>query len=131
MAKRTIDVCGALIEKDGKFLVAQRKYADRFGGLWEFPGGKIEDGESKEAAMRRELDEELGIDVEVGRLAIITEDEIPEMKIIFHLFNCAIKKGEPRAIDCQDVKWVTAEELRGLKLAPVDIKIKDWLLERR
>jgi len=129
MAKRIIDVCGALIERGGKLLVAQRKHADSFGGLWEFPGGKIEDGEQKEAAMRRELDEELGIDVEVGKLALVTEDEIPEMKIIFHLFECAIRRGEPRPIDCQDVKWVTLEELGGLKLAPIDIKIKDWLLK--
>jgi mutator protein MutT len=131
MAKRIIDVCGALIEHEGKVLVAQRKYADRFGGLWEFPGGKIEDGESKEQAMRRELDEELGIDVEVAGLALVTEDEIPDLKIIFHLFQCTIKKGEPRPIDCQDVKWVTLEDLGGLKLAPVDIKIKNWLLERQ
>lgn len=130
MAKRIIDVCGALIEYGGKMLVAQRKYNDRFGGLWEFPGGKIEDGEAKEAAIRRELDEELGIDVEVGRLVLVTEDEIPEMKIIFHLFECSIKTGEPQAIDCQEVKWVTLEELEGLKLAPVDIKILKWLKER-
>lgn len=131
MKKIVKDVVGALIEKDGKFLVARRKEDDTFGGLWEFPGGCVEHKEDKKDALEREIQEELGIEVEVGRLAIVAEDEIPELKIIFHLFDCAIKKGEPRPVDCQDVKWVTLEGLKGLKLAPIDIKIKDWLLERR
>lgn len=130
MAKRIIDVCGGLIEQGGKFLVAQRKYNDRFGGLWEFPGGKIEDGESKEIAIKRELDEELGIEVETGKLALVVEDEIPEMKVIIYLVECYIKRGEPRPIDCQDVKWLTLDEIKLLKLAPADYKIVKWLEER-
>jgi mutator protein MutT len=130
MAKRIIDVCGGLIEKDGKFLVAQRKYNDRFGGLWEFPGGKIEDGESKEAAIKRELDEELGIEVETGGTVLVVEDEIPDLKIVIYLIECSVKRGEPRPIDCQDVKWLTLDEIKMLKLAPADYKIVNWLENR-
>ena len=131
MDKKIIDVCGALIEREDRMLVAQRKWGDMFGGLWEFPGGKVEPGEAKESAMKRELEEELGIEVEVGKLILVAEDETPEFRIIFHLFECIIAKGEPRPIDCQNVKWVTLGELPGLKLAPVDMKISDWLSERR
>jgi len=124
------DVCGALIEKDGKFLVARRKLNDSFGGLWEFPGGGLEPGEGKKQCLEREIKEELGLDIKVLRLIRVFGDEIPGLKINVFLFQCGIKKGIPRPLDCLDVRWVSLEQLKRLKLAQADRKVLSWLLER-
>ena len=131
MNKVIKDVVGALIEKDGRFLVARRKPDDTFGGLWEFPGGCVEHGEEKEKALEREIKEELGIEVKAGKLVYECDDEIPTLKILIYLYECKILSGLPRPIDCDAVAWATPDELKRMELAPADIKIKDWLLERR
>ncbi len=127
MAKITKDVVGALIEKEGKYLVAQRKYDDTFGGLWEFPGGCIEEGETKEAALRREIKEELDLEIKVGPLFLMLTDEIPTLKINVYLFESRIIKGEPKTLDCQNVRWVSLDELKTLDFAPADKKALVWL----
>ncbi|MFA6079487.1 MAG: (deoxy)nucleoside triphosphate pyrophosphohydrolase [Candidatus Omnitrophota bacterium] len=127
MAKITKEVVGALIEQDGKYLVAQRKFDDTFGGLWEFPGGCIEDGETKEEALRREIMEELGLEIEPSHLFLTLSDEIPTLKINVYLFESRIIKGEPKTLDCQDVRWVSFDELKELDLAPADKKALVWL----
>ena len=129
MTKRVKDVCGAIIRKDGKILVAQRKFGDTFGGLWEFPGGSIEEGESKEEALRREIAEELGIDINVGKEVFVIENDLPNIKIIIYLFECSINKGMPESIDCQDLKWVDMEELNDVKFIPADKKAVEWIIE--
>ena len=115
------------MEKNGRYLVAQRTENDRFGGLWEFPGGTLETGESLEACTKREMKEELGIEVKVGEKVAIFEDEVPDLKINVHLFRCHILNGSPLPLDCQAVRWVTLEELSLLPLAQVDQKILKWL----
>lgn len=127
MNKIIKDVCGALIEEDGKFLVARRRLDDSFGGLWEFPGGALEEGETKEEGLKREIKEELGIDIEVGRLVLVFEDEIPGLKIKIYLYKCKIKNGKPHPIDCEDVRWVSLAQLSRLKLASADKKIYRWI----
>ncbi|MBN1526918.1 MAG: (deoxy)nucleoside triphosphate pyrophosphohydrolase [Candidatus Omnitrophica bacterium] len=127
MKKIVKDVVGALIEREGKFLVARRKPEDTFGGLWEFPGGCVEHNEDKKDALKREIREELGIDVEVERLAYECEDEIPTLKIHIYLYGCRIIAGEPKPVDCAAVSWATLDELRRMDLAPADKKIADWL----
>lgn len=124
------DVCGALIEHQGKFLIAKRKSNDSFGGLWEFPGGGIEPGEEKEECLEREIKEELGVDIEVERLIYVFEDEIPELKINVYLFECKIKQGIPKPLDCQQVLWANLDQLKKLKLAQADAKVLNWLIAR-
>lgn len=125
------DVCGALIENKGKYLVAKRNPKDTFGGLWEFPGGSIEPGEEKETCLKREIKEELGVDIEVGRLIYTFEDEIPTLKINVFLFECKIKKGTPQPLDCGDVLWADFNQLKRLKLASADKKVLSWLMKRQ
>lgn len=127
MKKLIFDVVGALIEDKGKFLVCQRQDNDLFGSLWEFPGGKVEKGEDKKAALKRELKEELGIQVKVGKLINTFEDEIPAMKITVYLYRCNITKGTPRCLECQDLKWITLDKIGSLNLAPADRKIHSYL----
>lgn len=124
------DVVGALIEKDGKFLVGRRHAHDSFGGYWEFPGGCVEHGEAREKALEREIKEELGVDVKAGELVFECEDEIPTLKIIIYLYACSIIAGVPHPVDCADVKWVDINELARLDLAPADRKILTWLQKR-
>lgn len=127
MKKMVFDVVGALIEENGKILVCQRLANDRFGLLWEFPGGKVERGEEKTKALKRELKEELGIEVEAGELVNIFEDEIPTMKIIIYLYKCRISKGIPKCIECKDFKWLALDEIGSLNLAPADRKVHAYL----
>ena len=110
--------------------MAQRKYDDRFGGLWEFPGGARESGESRQECLRREMKEELGIEVEVGQELALFDDEIPTLRIRVHLFQCEIVKGTPTPIECQAVRWAAREGLSRLPLAQVDRKIFEWLRQK-
>ena len=125
--KLSFDVVGALLEDKGRYLVCQRLKDDRFGSLWEFPGGKVEKGEEKQAALKREIKEELGIDIRVDRLMHTLEDEIPTMKIAVYLYKCSILNGEPRCLECQNLKWANIAEIQKLALAPADKKILTWL----
>lgn len=129
-AREVKDVCGALIVERGKFLVAKRKKDDTFGGLWEFPGGGIEPGESKRQCLRREIKEELGVLIEPQRLIHTLSDEIPSLRINVFLFACKIIKGVPRPIECQQVRWVSINQLKRLRLAQADKKIFAWLLRK-
>ena len=104
-------VTAALIFRDGRLLITQRRPGDHLGGLWEFPGGKIEPGETPEACLRRELQEELGIEVAVGdQFAEITHD-YPERRVDLQFFRCTITRGEPALLHCADLAWVTRDEL--------------------
>ena len=131
--KELFDVVGALIldKKKKKFILCKRMENDQFGSLWEFPGGKVKMHEDKKEALKREIKEELGIDVKVKRLVNRFEDEIPELKIYVYLYDCSIIDGEPQCLECQDLKWVTLKETNTLKLAPVDEKITGYLERRR
>ncbi len=125
--KLTFDVAGALIRHKGKYLVCQRLENDQFGSMWEFPGGKVEEGENKQEALKREMQEELGIEVSVGKLVSTFEDEIPSMRITIYLYNSFILKGKIQCIECQDFKWLGLEEIGKLDLASADRKILDFL----
>jgi len=113
-------VTAALIFRDGRLLITQRRPGDHLGGLWEFPGGKIEPGETPEACLRRELQEELGIEVAVGdRFAEITHD-YPERRVDLQFFRCTITHGEPAHLQCADLAWVTRDELDRYKFPAAD-----------
>lgn len=128
--KPHFDVVGALIEEKGRYLVSQRLREDRFGSMWEFPGGKVEKGEDKETALKREIKEELGIEIKIDKFVRTFEDEIPSMKITVYLYKCSILRGEPQCLECQDFRWASIEEIRRLDLAPADKKILTWLDRR-
>ena len=115
----TIVVTAAIIERDGRFLMARRLKGTHLEGLWEFPGGKIEPGESLEACLARELDEELGVPCRVGRLRFATTHEYPGRRVELHFFDCEID-GEPRALLGQELRWVSASELASLPLPEAD-----------
>ena len=125
---KIIRVTAAILEKDDKILIAQRKSEnDLFGGLWEFPGGKIERDETPEECMARELNEELNIEVEVGEL--VTSNKHKYSHGIFELLAYKVKHISGKFIlnDHDEIKWVTIYELSNFEFPPADIPIINYL----
>ena len=123
----------ALIDADGRVLLAQRPAGKSMAGLWEFPGGKVEPGESPEAALIRELHEELGINTWASCLAPLTfaSHAYPEFHLLMPLFACRRWEGIATPREGQTLKWVRAEALRDFPMPPADIPLipilRDWL----
>lgn len=113
-------VAAALIERQGRFLIARRLAADPFPGLWEFPGGKLEAGESPQQALQRECREELGIEVEVGRIREVLFHRYEAFSVLLLFYECAIIAGEPQALGCERLEWAAPESLDGYPFLPAD-----------
>jgi 8-oxo-dGTP diphosphatase len=112
----------ALVDRDGRVLLAQRPPGKSMAGLWEFPGGKLDEGESPEAALVRELEEELGIDTAESCLAPIAfaSHRYERFHLLMPLYVCRVWKGTPRAREGQALKWVRPERLRDYPMPPAD-----------
>lgn len=124
-----IPVVTGLIRKNGKVLVGQRPLGHSLAGQWEFPGGKIEKGESPEAALIRELNEELGIEAEVGTLKLAGTHSYGDTGIIVLFFEVLFWKGEPKAKHHMDLRWVDPDELQDLAIPEANKKILPRLIE--
>ncbi|MDV7144102.1 8-oxo-dGTP diphosphatase MutT [Tropicimonas sp. TH_r6] len=123
----------ALVDVDGRVLLAQRPDGKSMAGLWEFPGGKVEPGETPEAALIRELQEELGIDTWASCLAPLTfaSHSYESFHLLMPLFICRKWNGTPVSCEGQALKWVRGEALRDYPMPEADIPliphIRDWL----
>lgn len=115
-----IQVAAGLLFRSGKLLIAQRLAGTHLGGLWEFPGGKLEPGESWEQGLVRELREELGVEVAVGRLFSEVNHAYPEKTVHLRFHVCSLVRGEPQALGCADLAWVSASELVRYQFPPAD-----------
>ena len=115
-----IQVAAGLIVREGRYLIARRKIGTHLGGLWEFPGGKCEPGESLEDCLRRELREELGIDVSAPVHFRTIRHDYPEKTVELHFFRCAISRGEALALDCEEIRWVMPDEMTDYEFPPAD-----------
>jgi 8-oxo-dGTP diphosphatase len=128
MQPKVIDVAAGIVLQDGKVLVARRRESDHLGGLWEFPGGKIEAGETPEEALRRELVEELGVEVRVGPLWGILSHRYPERSVRLHFLFAWIERGEPRAAAAEELRWAAPPELAELPFPGADRPLVTALL---
>lgn len=123
----------ALIDRDGRVLLAQRPEGKSMAGLWEFPGGKVEPGETPEAALIRELEEELGINTWSSCLAPLTfaSHAYDDFHLLMPVFACRKWEGIPQSKEGQQLKWVRPIELRNYPMPPADIPLipvlRDWL----
>ncbi|HET91941.1 MAG TPA: A/G-specific adenine glycosylase [Chloroflexi bacterium] len=118
------DVTAAVtLQADGRVLVAQRMPDDLLGGLWEFPGGKQEDGETLTECLVREMQEEMGVHVEVGESVAVVEHAYTHFRITLHAFCCRLVDGEPCCLECADFRWVTLGELDELPMSVVNRKV--------
>jgi mutator protein MutT len=122
-----IKVVGAIFRDGKKFMVAQRS-TGHLAGKWEFPGGKIEDGESPQASLKRELAEELGVDATIGDFVASTEHDYGKVKIDLACYLVDNFQGTLRPKDHSQIKWVHPDELLDVDLAPADIPIARALL---
>ncbi len=116
-----IHVVGAVITRGGLVMCAQRGDDGNLPGLWEFPGGKIEPGESKQAALMREITEELGCTVEVGREVTTTTHEYEFGEVTLTTFYCLLVAGTPKLTEHASIKWLPPDELETIPWAPADI----------
>jgi 8-oxo-dGTP diphosphatase len=124
-----VDVVAAVIERDGLILIARRPAALHLGGLWEFPGGKPHPGESPQAALEREIREELGAAAAVGPLLETVDWTYPEKRVRLSFFRCTIA-GEPRGLEGQEIVWVRPAELAAYRFPPADAVLLERLRER-
>jgi 8-oxo-dGTP diphosphatase len=124
-----IRVVAAVIEQQGRFLITQRRSTAVLAGLWEFPSGKVETGETDEAALRRELQERVGVDVSVGGSTAHRTHRYDGYVVDLVLYRASIAPSqEPRAIRVADVRWVAAQELENYAFPPADQATTDLLL---
>jgi 8-oxo-dGTP diphosphatase len=117
--RRPIVVVAAVVERDGRFLVAQRLAGTHLAGLWEFPGGKCHEGETHAACLGRELREELGVEATVGAELAVTDHAYPDRTVRLHFRQCALL-GEPQPCLGQALRWVTRGELAALPVPEAD-----------
>ena len=127
---KTIRVVAAIIIHEDKVFATQRGYGE-FKGGWEFPGGKIEEGETPQEALVREIKEELNVEIEVGELLDVVEYDYPNFHLSMDCFICKIKSGELVLNEHEAAKWLTKETLDSVEWLPADLglieKINGWL----
>lgn len=122
-------VVGAAVvtNRKGEVLIAQRRERDMLGGLWEFPGGKQETGETIQQCIARELKEELGIEVEIGDFLVTVRHAYSHFTMDMHTFFARIRSGRPRPLHCQDYQWLNISDLRKVPYSKADLYIIDEL----
>lgn len=116
---KTIEVVAAIITQEDKIFATQRGYGD-FKGFWEFPGGKMEVGETPRKALIREIKEELDVEIEVGELIDTVEYDYPQFHLTMHCFICSILEGELVLKEHQAGKWLTIDTLHSVEWLPAD-----------
>ena len=120
-------VTAAVVERDGSFLVTRRLKGVHLEGYWEFPGGKCDPGESLQACLRRELQEELAVDAEISDEILSTSHTYPERRVELHFFRVMLR-GEPVPQQHQEMQWIPRERLRELELPPADDELVALLM---
>ena len=120
---KVIEVSAALIFHAGRLLITQRHANSHLGGLWEFPGGKREAGETFEKCLVREIREELGVEISVRRLFEEVRHDYPEKSVHLKFFICELVSGEPQAIDCAALKWVDRAGLAAHEFPAADASL--------
>lgn len=122
-SKKSIRVVACVIEENGRFLITQRKKQSHLGHLWEFPGGKIELGESLADCAVRECQEELGIQVKPLQLLEEIKHDYPEVHVHLYFMLCKHISGEPQTLDVADFTWAAPKEFKNYKFPPADEKV--------
>ena len=117
------EVVAALVWDNDKFMICQRPQEKARGLLWEFAGGKVEPGETKEAALIRECREELGVTISVGGVFMEVEHRYPDITVRLTLFNAKIAEGVPQMLEHNDIRWIRREDIPLYAFCPADVVI--------
>ena len=124
-------VAAAIIHHNGRVLIAQRRKDSHMGLKWEFPGGKIEPGEDVAACLKREIKEELDLEIEVEQELTVVEHQYEEKKVILHCHWCRYLEGEAKTRECRDFKWVNVDEMKSYDFAEADRPVVQLLMEEK
>lgn len=127
--RKQIEVVAAIIIKDGKLFVTQRGYGE-WKDWWEFPGGKIEAGETPKDALKREIREELQMEIEAGELLATVEYDYPKFHLSMQCFVCSVVRGQLSLIEHEDARWLRKDELDSVKWLPADLEILPLITKR-
>jgi 8-oxo-dGTP diphosphatase len=114
---------GVLWNAQQQILIDRRRPEGTMGGLWEFPGGKLEPGETVEQCIKRELMEELGIEVEVGDRLITIEHDYSHLRVTLTVHHCRYSSGVPQPIECEEIRWVTLDEIEQYNFPAANVQI--------
>ena len=123
MEKKVTEVVAALIWVEDRFLICQRPAHKDRGLLWEFVGGKVEPGETKEQALVRECREELAVTISVGEVFMEVDHDYPDLNVHLMLFNAAIIEGIPQMLEHNDIRWITPEDIPQYNFCPADEEV--------
>lgn len=124
------EVVAALIWQGEQFMICQRPAHKARGLLWEFVGGKVEPGETKEQALIRECREELAVTVSVGEVFMDVTHEYPDLTVHLTLFNAEIAEGKPQMLEHNDIRWITSREIPDYDFCPADVEILSEIRRR-
>ena len=124
-----VEVVAALIWDGDKFMICQRPENKARALLWEFAGGKVEPGETKEAALVRECREELAVTLSVGAVFMDVTHVYPDITVHLTLFNAVISEGTPQKLEHNDIRWITKAEIPDYDFCPADVEILEKLME--
>lgn len=127
---KSIEVVAAIIVKDKKILITKR-VGGQFDGLWEFPGGKIEESETHEIALIREINEELEIKISIDRFLSTIEYNYDTFHLIMHLYFCTIVEGSIKLKEHSDGKWISPDEKENINWIPADVQVLDLISSSR
>jgi 8-oxo-dGTP diphosphatase len=127
----TLVVAAVIRDAAGKILLTRRPTGAHMGGLWEFPGGKVEEGESPAAALERELSEELGLSSRVGSPVTFAVHEEPGLRVLLLFYDVAAGESAPRPLEGQEIAWVAPGELRSYPTPPADSELVELLTAGR
>ena len=130
-AEPTMQVAVALVQQEGKYLIARRFESAPLGGYWEFPGGKCKSGEPYEDCVKREVREELGVEVEVLGLYRMIDHVYPDRTVQLYFYRCRIVAGEPKAIGSQEIRWAKREELGQYRFPPANERLVQELISEK
>ena len=123
--KKEVEVVAAVIHQGDLFYVVQRPFKGEVGGKWEFPGGKIEANESKEDALKREIKEELSLDLKIEKFLLTSNHEYKTFMIKLHFFLCSIQDGKPILTEHINQEWVHKREMSKIDFAEADLAVLD------
>jgi 8-oxo-dGTP diphosphatase len=125
---KNIEVVAAIIQKDNKILATKRGYGE-FENMWEFPGGKIEAGETRETALIREIKEELDADISIDQFVITVEYTYPSFHLVMHCYFCSLINGEFNLLEHNEAKWLELDNLWSVDWLQADIDVINKILE--
>ena len=120
---KRIDVAIAIIQRRGQILICQRASGGTFAGLWEFPGGKCEPGEAPSAAVQREIEEELGVQIHLQSELSVIEHDYPDLSVRLHPFICSLLEGDPKPLAAQCLLWVEAAKLSDYPFPAANVEL--------